>query len=46
MENVKDVTPSSDKSKLVLEVPSKVRDTSHFSLVIRIRNKEYLVKFK
>ena len=46
VENVKDVTPSSDKSKLVLEVPSKVRDTSHFSLVIRIRNKEYLVKFK
>ena len=46
LENVKNVTPSSDKSKLVLEVNSKLKEANHFWLVIRIRNKEYLIKFK
>lgn len=46
LEIIKDVTPKSDKSKLVFEVNKKVRNANHLWLSIIIRNKEYLVKLK
>ena len=45
-ETVKNVTPNSDKSKIILEVNRKIKDASHLWLSIIIRNKEYLIKIK
>ena len=46
LETIENVTPNSDKSKLVFEVNRKVREANHLWLSIIIRNKEYLIKLK
>lgn len=44
--NVKNITPSELKGKVVLQVDNKIKDVDELFLVITIRNKEYLIKIK
>ncbi len=44
--NIKDVTPSLLKGKIVLETTNKINDSEELELAITIRNKEYLYKIK
>lgn len=46
VDNIKNITPSKLKGKIVLEVPSKVRESKEVYLTITIRNKEYSIKLK
>lgn len=44
--DVKNITPSELKGKVVLQVDNKIKTSGEFYLSITIRNKEYLIKIK
>ncbi len=45
-DTVKNVTPNNLEGKMVLEVNKKVKETKELALIIRIRNKEYVINLK